>query len=154
MKRLILILIAISIFPVSVSGEAVSSKAYKKRVELLVYLRAIEPIVRNYKGEVPGGGQSQQNPGGTTAANNQQAGVPEQDGDRVKKYKELKRLYQEGLQYFFENNHVNAYRRFLEAQLGTEMLLEELSQYYVERTEEILKAAIEKRIRTIRKTEI
>lgn len=107
-----------------------------------MYLRAVEPIVRNYKGDVPGG----QNQQGTAAANNQQqAGTPEQDGDRVKKYKELKRLYQEGLQYFFENNHVNAYRRFLEAQLGTEMLLEELSQYYVERTEEILKAAIEKK---------
>ncbi|MCG6167529.1 hypothetical protein LFX25_06820 [Leptospira sp. FAT2] len=145
MKRLILILIAISILPVSVFGEAVSSKAYKKRVELLVYLRAIEPLVRNYKGEVPGG-QNQQGAGGQTApANNQQGGAPEQDGDRVRKYKELKRLYQEGLQYFFENNHVNAYRRFLEAQLGTEMLLEELSQYYVERTDEILKAAIEKK---------
>lgn len=144
MKRLILISILISILPVSVFGEAVSSKAYKKRVELLLYLRAIEPIVRNYKGEVPGG-QNQQNTGATAANNQQTGGAPEQDGDRVKKYKELKRLYQEGLQYFFENNHVNAYRRFLEAQLGTEMLLEELSQFYVERTEEILKSAIEKK---------
>ncbi|TGM60949.1 LIC11274 family protein [Leptospira adleri] len=145
MKRLILILIAISILPVSVFGEAVSSKAYKKRVELLTYLRAIEPIVRNYKGEVAGG-QNQQN-AGTQPAAGSQAGTtaPEPDGDRVKKYKELKRLYQEGLQYYFENNHVNAYRRFLEAQLGTEMLLEELSQYYVERSDEILKAAIEKK---------
>ncbi|XDD51482.1 hypothetical protein AB3N59_07015 [Leptospira sp. WS92.C1] len=148
MKRLILILIAISIFPVSIFGEAVSGKAYKKRVELLLYLRAIEPIVKNYKGEVPGGqqGQDQANAGGQqpTATNNQNK-TPEPDGDRVKKYKELKRLYQEGLQYFFENNHVNSYRRFLEAQLGMEMLLEELSQYYVERTDEILKAAIEKK---------
>ncbi|TGK30978.1 hypothetical protein EHQ12_05960 [Leptospira gomenensis] len=140
MKRLILILIAISILPVSVFGEAVSSKAYKKRVELLVYLRALEPIVKNYKGEVPGGQNQQTQPAGGNQAN-----APEADGDRIKKYKELKRLYQEGLQYFFENNHVNSYRRFLEAQLGTEMLLEELSQYYVERTEEILKAAIEKK---------
>ncbi|AOP33628.1 hypothetical protein A0128_07060 [Leptospira tipperaryensis] len=144
MKRLILILIAISILPVSVFGEAVSSKAYKKRVELLTYLRAIEPIVRNYKGEVPGG-QNQQNAGTQPAAGSQTGTTPEPDGDRVKKYKELKRLYQEGLQYYFENNHVNAYRRFLEAQLGTEMLLEELSQYYVERSDEILKAAIEKK---------
>ncbi|EMG10310.1 hypothetical protein LEP1GSC151_2513 [Leptospira interrogans serovar Grippotyphosa str. LT2186] len=101
MKRLILISILISILPVSVFGEAVSSKAYKKRVELLLYLRAIEPIVRNYKGEVPGG-QNQQNTGATAANNQQTGGAPEQDGDRVKKYKELKRLYQEGLQYFLK----------------------------------------------------
>ncbi|MBM9501887.1 hypothetical protein JWG44_16655 [Leptospira sp. 201903071] len=144
MKRLILILIAISILPLSVFGEAVSSKAYKKRVELLTYLRVIEPIVRNYKGEVAGG-QNQQNTGTQPATGNQTGTTPEPEGDRVKKYKELKRLYQEGLQYYFENNHVNAYRRFLEAQLGTEMLLEELSQYYVERSDEILKAAIEKK---------
>ncbi len=82
MKRLILISILISILPVSVFGEAVSSKAYKKRVELLLYLRAIEPIVRNYKGEVPGG-QNQQNTGATAANNQQTGGAPEQDGDRV-----------------------------------------------------------------------
>ncbi|TGK56088.1 hypothetical protein EHQ27_01870 [Leptospira wolffii] len=134
MKKLIVFMIAMLVAPALLHGEAVSMKSYKKRIELLTYLRAIEPIVKNYPGEAKqaAGGQNQQN-------------QAQAEGDRLVKYKELKRLYQEGLLYFFEGNHVNSYRRFLEAQLGMELLLEELSQSYVERTEEILKTAIEKK---------
>lgn len=138
MKKLLVFTIAMFVAPAILHGEAVSMKAYKKRVELLTYLREIEPIVKNYPGD-PKNAQNQQ--GQQPAAGAQQQG----DGDRLAKYKELKRLYQEGLLYFFEGNHVNSYRRFLEAQLGMEILLEEISQTYVERTEEILKTALEKK---------
>ncbi|MCE9499464.1 MAG: hypothetical protein K8R21_03030 [Leptospira sp.] len=114
-------------------GEAVSNKAYSKRVELLVYLRAIEPIVKNYRGNDKDGKPAEYNP------------KPGFEGERVKKYNEVKKLYQEGLIYYYEESFVNAYRRFLEAQLGMEQILEELSQYYVETTEEILKSAIERK---------
>ncbi|EQA37757.1 hypothetical protein LEP1GSC047_4040 [Leptospira inadai serovar Lyme str. 10] len=133
MKKLLVFTIAMFIAPAILHGEAVSMKAYKKRVELLTYLREIEPIVRNYPGEPK------------TPQNQQGQAAPQSEGDRIGKYKELKRLYQEGLLYYFEGNHVNSYRRFLEAQLGMELLLEEISQAYVERTEEILKTAIERK---------
>ncbi|PJZ68073.1 hypothetical protein CH373_04545 [Leptospira perolatii] len=136
MKKLLVLPIVILLLPAFLYGEAVSSKAYKKRVELLTYLRELEPIVKNYPGE-PKSSQNQGNQG----QNNQTS----EDGDRLVKYKELKRLYQEGLLYFFEGNHVNSYRRFLEAQLGMEQLLEELSQAYVERSEELMKLAIERK---------
>ncbi|PJZ75521.1 LIC11274 family protein [Leptospira neocaledonica] len=129
MKKLLVFMIAILVAPVLLHGEAVSMKSYKKRIELLTYLREIEPVVKNYPGEVKSSG----------------TGQTQADGERLAKYKELKRLYQEGLLYFFEGNYVNSYRRFLESQLGMELLLEELSQAYVERTEEILKTAIEKK---------
>jgi hypothetical protein len=66
-------------------------------------------------------------------------------GDRVLKYDEVKRLYQEATQYYLEGNYPNAYRRYSEVQVAIEKILEELSQTYIIRTDDMLKAALEKR---------
>ena len=115
------------------SAEAVSAKAYKKRVEMLTYLRALEPMVKNFPGVDKEGKPADIAP------------EPGKEGDRLVRYEELKRTFQEGLQYYFEQNYVSSYRRFLDAQVGTEKLLEELSQEYVERAEKMLKVAMEKK---------
>ena len=132
MKKLAIILIFAAITP-ALFPEAVATKAYKKRSEVLTYLRALEPIVKNFRGNDRDG-----NPALYHAE-------PGKEGIRVVRYNELKNLYQEGMMYLYEESYVNSYRRFLEAQLGMEQMLEEISQLYVERTEEMLKASIEKK---------
>ena len=132
MKKIFAIFI-LTLMPFAVYAEAVSAKAYSKRVELLGYLRELEPIVKNFRGN---------NKDGQEAAFDAEEG---KEGVRVTRYNELKNLYQEGLLYYYEGNHVNSYRRFLEAQVGMEQMLEEISQNYIERAEEMLKAAVEKK---------
>ncbi|WP_246051998.1 LIC11274 family protein [Leptospira idonii] len=133
MKQSLLILILTLATQTVVFAEAVSNKAYKKRIELLTYLRELEPIVKNFRGEDPEGNPSVLN-------------APEgKEGFRFKKYNEAKRIYQEGLQYYFEGNYVASYQRFLECQLGVEKMTEELSQLYVLRAEEMMKVAMERK---------
>ncbi len=132
MKKLVL-LISILIGIEQISAEAVSNKAYVKRIELLTYLRFIEPVVKNYRGNDKDGKPADLN------------AKQDMEGERVKRYNEVKKLYQEGMIYYFEENYVNAYRRFLEAQLGMEQILEEVTQFYIEKTEEMLKAAIDRK---------
>jgi hypothetical protein len=135
MKKYFIILVALCVMPVgSLFSEAVSMKAYKKRVEMLTYLRELEPIVKNFPGN-----DSEGNP--VTSIYVEEG----KEGHRIKRYEEIKRIYQEGLQYFFEGNHVASYRRFLESQVATEKLTEELSQLYVLRTEEMMKTAMERK---------
>ncbi|MCB1177645.1 MAG: hypothetical protein KDK36_08720, partial [Leptospiraceae bacterium] len=91
------------------------TKAYSTRVDLLRYLRTVEPIVRNYPGK---------NKDGKEAQLEASAG---EEGDRVLKYNAIKRLFQEGVTYYYEGRYPNSYRRFLEAQVNLEQLLEEVS---------------------------
>ncbi|MDF3821226.1 hypothetical protein P3G55_15060 [Leptospira sp. 96542] len=133
MKQSLLILLMSLAMQAPMFAEAVSSKSYKKRIELLTYLRELEPIVKNFRGEDPEGKPSELN-------------APEgKEGFRMKKYGEAKRIYQEGLQYYFEGDYSNAYQRFLECQLGIEKMTEELSQLYVLRAEEMMKVAMERK---------
>ncbi|MDZ4725372.1 MAG: hypothetical protein SH817_04405 [Leptospira sp.] len=133
MKHSILILILTLATQSILFAEAVSNKAYKKRIELLTYLRELEPMIKNFRGEDPEGKPTPIN-------------APEgKEGFRLKKYNELKRIYQEGLQYYFEGNYMSAYQRFLECQLGVEKVTEELSQLYVLRAEEMMKLAMERK---------
>jgi hypothetical protein len=117
-----------------VSAEAIMTKAQETRVDLLKYLRVVEPMVRNYPGKTKDG---------KIAEFEASAG---QEGDRVFKYGEIKRLFQEGIMLYYEGRYPNSYRRFLEAQVNLEHLLEELSQNYIENTDEILKASMEKKL--------
>ncbi|BDA80079.1 hypothetical protein LPTSP3_g30090 [Leptospira kobayashii] len=133
MKKSFLILIMTLATQNFLFAEAVSNKSYKKRIELLTYLRELEPIVKNFRGEDPEG-----NPAALNAAEGK-------EGFRLKKYLEAKRIYQEGLQYYFEGNYVASYQRFLECQLGVEKMLEELSQLYILRAEEMMKVAMERK---------
>lgn len=115
-------------------AEGIMAKAYELRVDLLKYLRSIEPMVRNYPGKNKEGKEADFE-------------APEgQEGERIAKYNDVKRLFQEGVMLYYEGRYPNSYRRFLEAQLNLENLLEELSQYYIESTDQILKSAIEKKV--------
>lgn len=125
MKR-ILILFTILFALSSVQGEPVQSKANRKRIELIGYLRTLEPMVKNY-------------PNGKDGAQSDKY----KEGKLYKQYDEIKRKVQEGTLYYYEGGYVNAYRRFIDAQTNTEKLLEELSQAYIERTENILKSSVE-----------
>ncbi len=116
-----------------VNAEAIMSKANETRVDLLRYLRVVEPIVRNYPGKDKDGKEAPfQAPDG-------------QEGDRILKYNAIKRLFQEGITYYYEGRYPNSYRRFLEAQVNLEQLLEEVSQTYLENTDIILKSSLDKK---------
>ncbi|TGL24554.1 hypothetical protein EHQ46_05460 [Leptospira yanagawae] len=133
MKQSLLILMMSLVMQAPMFAESVSSKSYQKRIELLTYLRELEPIVKNFRGEDAEGKPTELN-------------APEgKEGFRMKKYLEAKRIYQEGLQYHFEGNFSSAYQRFLECQLGIEKMTEELSQLYILRAEEMMKVAMERK---------
>lgn len=128
-----LLTILLFLFVNGIYAEAVNSKAYQKRVELLGYLREIETIVKNYPGK----------PDDPKATPPQ--GQDKPDGGRLDRYKKIKRGFQEGLADYYEGNYMNSYRRFLEAQADTEQLLEELSEEFIEGTSEMLKEAVFKK---------
>lgn len=135
MKKTLILLSILIWIPISDAfAQAVSIKAYNKRVELITYLRELEPIVRNFPGNDPEG-----KPVTTMYAEEGK------EGHRIVKYEEIKRIYQEALQYYFEAQYVASYRRFLEAQIAIEKLTEELSQLYVLRAEEMMKTAMERK---------
>lgn len=135
MKKIILFVSILIWIPISeVASQSVSYKAYNKRIELITYLRELEPMVKNY-------------PGNDTEGNVVLTMYAEEgkEGHRIKRYEDIKRIYQEALQYYFETNYVASYRRFLEAQIAIEKLTEELSQLYVIRSEEMMKVAMERK---------
>ncbi|MCC5814417.1 MAG: hypothetical protein JJT78_06650 [Leptospira sp.] len=135
MKKKIIILGILFWIPLTEAmAQAVSLKAYDKRVEIITYLRELEPMVRNFPGNDPEG-----KPVTTMYAEEGK------QGHRIVKYEEIKRIYQEALQYYFEGQYVASYRRFLEAQIAIEKMTEELSQLYVLRAEEMMKTAMERK---------
>ena len=115
--------------PQGLSALSVAEKATYKRNEMLTYLRAIRPMVYNFSCE----------PFPDCMTNKQQA------RDRLDKYFEIKRVYQQGIIYYYERNYINAYLRFLDAQRRVESLMESVSQSYVDRTEQMLRDALEQR---------
>lgn len=139
MKKLLLLCSFLFAY-IGVSAEAVNMKAYEKRVEILGYLRVLEPIVKNYPGDPA---EKKAEPAGTTAANPEKA-----VGERLRKYNDIKRIYQEGLLLFFEGGlpgYVKSYNRFIEAQVHIEQLMEELTDKYIRDTETMLLASINKK---------
>ena len=121
-------------YTTNINPESVAEKALQKRNEIIGYLRDLRPMVYNFPCDPfpecnapPAEGQEQE------------------EGTYVKLYQDIKRVYQEGLVYFFERNFVNAYVRFLDCQIRTEQLVEGLSQLYLDRTEEMLRDSIDKK---------
>jgi len=135
MKKIILLVSILIWIPISeVASQSVSYKAYNKRIELITYLRELEPMVKNYPGN--------DSEGNVVATMYAEEG---KEGHRIKRYEDIKRIYQEALQYYFETNYVASFRRFLEAQIAIEKLTEELSHLYVIRSEEMMKVAMERK---------
>ncbi len=114
-------------------AESVGEKAYNKRNELIIYLRKLRPMAYNFPCEPL--------PECMPQDINEQRREP---GKNVTVYRDIKRIYQEGLIYLFERNYVNSYSRFLEAQARLDKLLEDMSQQYIDRTEVMIREAIER----------
>jgi len=143
-----LALLSFLCLPLVVYAESVAEKASEKRNELIRYLREIRTMSYNFPcdpfPDCAAALPQQTTPAtGTTPATTQPSApaLPE----RVKLYNEIKKIYQEGMVYLYEGNHVNSYNRFLDSQARVEKLLEGLSQLYLDRTELMMRDAIEKK---------
>lgn len=139
MKRvgthLIYVTLLIALFAgTALEAQSVAEKATQQRDSLILSLRKLRPMVYNFPCDpmpecMPTDAQqAQKNPGANVAL-----------------YRKSKQLYQEGLIYYFEKNFVNAYSRFLESQVTMDKLLENLSQAYLDRTDYMIRASIEKK---------
>lgn len=113
-------------------AKSVAEKAQEKRIQVLGYLRLLRPMAMNFPCEPYPRCEKEEKAAGRTLK-------------RVKEYESIKRVYQEGMVYLVEQNFVNSYLRFIDAQRKTELLLESLSQSYIDRTELMLRDAIEKK---------
>jgi hypothetical protein len=132
MKNLLVLLTFLASLA-GINADPVMSKANETRLDILKYMRSLETIVRNYPGKDKDGKDAQFDaPAGS-------------EGDRIAKYNHIKRLFQEGITYYYEGRYPNSYRRFLEAQANIEQLTEDLSQIYIEGSDEILKSVLEKK---------
>jgi len=116
-----------------IEAQSAAEKATRQRESLIAALRMLRPMVYNFP------------------CDPMPDCMPESAEDRrtnpglnVELYRKSKRLFQEGLIYYFEKNFVNAYSRFLESQSTMEKVLESLSQIYLDRTDQMIRAAIEK----------
>jgi len=114
--------------------ESVAEKAQQKRNEIIGYLRLIRPMVYNFPCE----------PFPLCIEDVTEADK-KKPKDRIAKYNEIKRIYQEGLVFFYERNFINAYNRFLDSQSRTDELLEGLSQSFLDRSSQMMQDSIEKK---------
>lgn len=112
---------------------SVAEKAQKRRLEIIRYLRYLKPMVYNFPCEPF--------PDCFTELKKQDK---LSEAPRARLFFEIKRVYQEGMVYYFEGNYINAYNRFLDAQMRTDNLMEGISQSYLNRTEIMLRDSIEK----------
>ncbi len=134
-KRYLLLTIAclISFFPApsaALQALPIGEKSRLCQVEILAYLRELRSMVLNFPC----------------------APFPECQGPQVankqeflKQYQDTKKVYQEGLIYYYEGNYLNAYGRFVQGLDNLDMLLEELSQSYLARARYMMREAIEKK---------
>lgn len=65
------------------------------------------------------------------------------DDDKKNRYNEIKKKYSVALGFFFEENYVESYRSFLDAQTELDKLYEEMSAAYIDRTSAILQDALQ-----------
>lgn len=135
MKRSSLFLVLLTLLiSATITAEPVSEKAVTKRNQLILALRDIRPMVYNF----PCDPLPECLPQDT-------AEKEKSPGQNIDRYQDVKRIYQEGLIYLFEDNFINSYSRFLDAQLRMDKLLEKISQQYIDRAESMLRASIEKK---------
>ncbi|MCS7204141.1 MAG: hypothetical protein NZ853_00420 [Leptospiraceae bacterium] len=137
-KRNILLLLVVGcivfFFVDNLYSESVSEKATLQRNELIQTLRLLKPMVFNFPCD-PYPECLPQNP-------DERIRNP---GIHVALYRKAKRIYQEGIIYYFEKNYINAYSKFLESQAVVDKILESLSQQYIDRAEMMFREAMEKK---------
>jgi tetratricopeptide (TPR) repeat protein len=134
LKNIFLLLMILFLQASTLQAESAGEKAVFHRNLLIEHLRKLRPMVYNFPCDpfpecLPSDPEERiKNP-----------------GIHVGLYRKAKRIYQEGIVYFYEKNYVNAYSRFLEAEAVIDKLLESLSQQYIDRAELMFREAIEKK---------
>ncbi len=114
----------------SLRGESIGQKSEILRLHLLRNLRDARVIVRNFP---------------CTPFPSCLKGGETVESDLLKKYTELEKAYTEGMIYFYEGNFVGAYSSLFSILTGIDKLLDEMSQFYLERTSLMLRDALEKK---------
>jgi tetratricopeptide (TPR) repeat protein len=128
-KKIIFLTIFLSFlaFTSTLVPESLGVYSYQLKSQTISYLRKLEPMVRNF-GTKP-----------TTP--------PKDQDDKyyinvAKAYKKAQTSYIIALAYYYEKNYVEALTEFKKCQVQIEKIMERLSQFYVDRTREIVRAAI------------
>lgn len=98
-----------------VFAENVAEKAKYKRAEALEQIVYLEIPLRNFASEKP---------------------------DLVKLYEDAKQKYAVALSFFFEDNFSESYKLFLEVQNTIEKLYEQVSLFYIDRTNIVLQQSV------------
>lgn len=132
-SALIFALAIVSVVP-ELQAQSVAQKATRQRESLILVLRSLRPMAYNFPCDPM--------PDCMPKSSEDRAKNP---GVNVELYRKAKRLYQEGLIYFYEKNFVNAYSRLLEAQMTVDKVLEYLSEIYLDRAEIMLRQSVEKK---------
>lgn len=99
----------------ALSAENVAEKAKYKRAEALDQIIYLDVPLRNFGADQP---------------------------ELVKQYAAVKQKYSVALSFFFEDNFVESYKVFLEVQNNLEKLYEQLSLYYIDRTNLLLQQSV------------
>lgn len=98
-----------------IQAENVAEKAKYKRAEALEQIVYLDVPLRNFGSEKP---------------------------ELVKLYDEVKQKYAVALSFFFEDNFVESYKLFLDVQNSLEKLYEQVSLFYIDRTNVVLQQAV------------
>jgi hypothetical protein len=114
MRKTTVFLILLAAAPLSYA-ENVAEKAKYKRAEALEQIVYLDVPLRNFGSEKP---------------------------ELVKLYDEAKQKYSVALSFFFEDNFLESYKLFLEVQNSLEKLYEQVSLFYIDRTNLLLQQAV------------
>ena len=127
------LVLSLSLFmiPEKTESESVMEKAANHRALLLLYMRQFRPLAYNFPCQ----------PFIECMDNVSK----EKPGEFIELYHDAKRIYQEGMIFYFEGRYIEAYSRFLDSQKRSEKLMEEISQLSIDRAELMLRDAIEKK---------
>ncbi|MBV6494140.1 MAG: hypothetical protein LDLANPLL_02166 [Turneriella sp.] len=113
--RKITAFVIFSVFMGHIGAESVAEKAKYKRSEALGQIIYLNVPLRNFSSERP---------------------------ELTKEYEEVKNKYAVALGFFFEDNFVQSYKVFLEVQNSLEKLYEQVSLFYIDRTNVLLTQAV------------
>ncbi|MDH5656451.1 MAG: hypothetical protein OEZ34_11115 [Spirochaetia bacterium] len=126
-----IISLSIIVLPDSAQSESVIEKASANRALLLHYMRQLRPLAYNFPCH--------------PFIECMETVSKEKPGQYIEMYMEAKRIYQEGMIFYFEGRYLEAYSRFLDSQKRSEKLLEEISQLNIDRAELMLRDSLEKK---------
>ena len=99
----------------ALGAENVAEKAKYKRSEALNQIVYLDVPLRNFSSEKP---------------------------ELAKEFEEVKRRYAVALSFFFEDNFVESYKIFLDVQNSLEKLYEQVSLFYIDRTNVVLQQSV------------